>query len=61
MKLKLKLLDLATVNPQPMLGPKRWVPVPQVRVDVKSYGMTKHQPAVVIATCRDELLLKLLV
>jgi len=61
MTLKLKLLDLATVNPQPMLGPKRWVPVPQVRVDVKSYGMTKHQPAVVIATCRDELLLKLLV
>lgn len=55
-------IDLDKVDPQPMSGrgeKLRWIPVPQARVDVKSYGMSKHQRAIVLATCDDELLLQL--
>lgn len=58
---RMDVIDLDTVNPQPMGGRSDhgWTPVPQFRVDVKSYGMTKHQPAIVLATCGDQLLLQL--
>lgn len=54
-------IDLATLDLPSWHRAKGWIPAPQFRVDVKTYGMTKHQPAVVLATCEDELLLKLLV
>jgi len=54
----MNVLDLDQVKLQPGSG-KRWTVAPQRCVEVKTYRMQKHQPAIVLATCGDMLLLKL--